>query len=179
MNKAFLCVLLALTLLIEGCGSSMEGEQYEKMGPELDLFTFFNSNVKAWGIVQNRSGNVVQRFTVDIKGSVRDTELVLEESFTYHQGKGPTSRTWRIKKISEDKFTGKANDIPGDAIGTSHGNAFHFTYQMDLPVEDDTYNVVFDDWFFAIDDQTLINRSYIRKFGLVMAEVTIFMRQRD
>ena len=36
----------------------------------------------------------------------------------------------------------------------------------------------FDDWFWAFDDSTMMNRSYIRKFGIVMAEVTIFMQKQ-
>ncbi|MEC8747574.1 MAG: DUF3833 family protein, partial [Pseudomonadota bacterium] len=41
-----------------------------------------------------------------------------------------------------------------------------------------TYSVTFDDWFWAFDDSTMMNRSYIRKFGIVMAEVTIFMQKQ-
>jgi hypothetical protein len=50
---------------------------------------------------------------------------------------------------------------------------------MDLNVDGSTYRVAFDDWFFAIDDNTLMNRSYIKKFGIVMAEVTIFMQRQE
>ena len=49
---------------------------------------------------------------------------------------------------------------------------------MDLPVDDTTYSVTFDDWFWAFDDSTMMNRSYIRKFSIVMAEVTIFMQKQ-
>mgnify|MGYP001952303089 CR=1 FL=1 len=49
---------------------------------------------------------------------------------------------------------------------------------MDLPVGESEYFVKFDYWFFAIDDTTMMNRSYIRKFGLVMAEVAIFMQKQ-
>ena len=50
---------------------------------------------------------------------------------------------------------------------------------MDLPVDDTTYAVTFDDWFWAFDDSAMMNRSYIRKFGVVMAEVTIFMQKQS
>ena len=48
---------------------------------------------------------------------------------------------------------------------------------MDLPVGDNEYRVQFDDWMWAMDENTLMNRSDIKKFGLVMAEVTIFMQK--
>ena len=50
---------------------------------------------------------------------------------------------------------------------------------MDLPVGDRTYRVRFDDWIFALDAQRIVNRSYLQKFGIDVAEVTIFMQRRD
>ncbi|MCW8106996.1 DUF3833 domain-containing protein [Alteromonas ponticola] len=172
-------LLLVLTIFIGGCSTSIEGEHYVTMTPQLDLFRFFDSQIKGWGIVQDRSGNVIQRFIVDIKGSVKQNELVLHETFSYQLGEGPTTRTWRIERGQNGEYIGRANDITAPARGTSFGNAFNFEYKMDLPVGDDIYKVAFDDWFFAMDEQTIMNRSYIKKFGLVMAEVTIFMQQVD
>ncbi len=87
-------------------------------------------------------------------------------------------RTWRITPTGNGVYEGRAGDILGVAKGTSYGNAFNFQYEMDLPVDDTTYQVAFDDWFWAMGDGTLMNRSYVKKFGLVMAEVTIFMQQQ-
>jgi hypothetical protein len=49
---------------------------------------------------------------------------------------------------------------------------------MDLEVDGTSYRVNFDDWFWAFDENTMMNRSYIKKFGIVMAEVTIFMQKQ-
>ena len=49
---------------------------------------------------------------------------------------------------------------------------------MEIPVGNTLYEVGFEDWFWAIDDRRLLNRSYIQKFGLDMAEVTIFMERQ-
>ena len=59
----------------------------------------------------------------------------------------------------------------------AYGNAMFWGYQMDLPVGDDSYRVTFKDGIWAFDDETIVNRSYIKKFGLAFAEVTIFMRK--
>jgi hypothetical protein len=104
--------------------------------------------------------------------------LVLDERFTYSLGEGPESRIWRITPEADGTYTGQASDILDVATGKPYGNAFNFTYSMDLPVDDTTYTVAFDDWFWALDNDTLMNRSYIKKFGLVMAEVTIFMQRQ-
>jgi len=171
-------VLGLLVFILAGCSASIDGSKYQQTTPPLSLEAFFVGDVKAWGIVQNRSGEVVQRFVVDIDGSVDGDTLTLDESFNYGVGDGPTSRTWTIVKQSDNSYVGRASDIDGPAKGTSFGNAFNFHYEMDLPVDDTSYSVTFDDWFWAFDDSTMMNRSYIRKFGIVMAEVTIFMQKQ-
>lgn len=163
---------------LSGCSVSVEGNDYKAVQPAFDLEQFFDGDVKAWGIVQNRSGEVVQRFIVDIAGNVEGDTLTLDEKFEYGVGEGPTERVWTIVKQSDNTFVGSATDIEGPAKGTSYGNAFNFHYEMDLPVDDTTYAVTFDDWFWAFDENTMMNRSYIRKFGIVMAEVTIFMQKQ-
>jgi hypothetical protein len=163
---------------LSGCSVSVDGNDYKTVGPVFNIEQFFDGDVKAWGIVQNRSGEVVQRFVVDINGRIEGNTLTLDEDFEYGVGEGPSSRTWTIVKQADNTYLGRATDIEGPATGTSFGNAFNFHYEMDLPVDDTTYSVTFDDWFWAFDDKTMMNRSYIRKFGIVMAEVTIFMQKQ-
>jgi hypothetical protein len=37
--------------------------------------------------------------------------------------------------------------------------------------------VRFEDWFWALDKNRIMNRSYLQKFGFDVAEVTIFMER--
>ena len=176
--KQLLAILCALTIL-SGCTLSIDGSDYAGKQPNFGLEEFFVGEVTAWGIVQNRSGEVVQRFIVDIEGSMDGNTLVLDETFQYIVGDGAKTRVWRLTPQSNGTYIGAAGDINGNAIGKAFGNAFNFVYEMDLTVDGTTYTVNFDDWFFAMDDDTLMNRSYIKKFGLVVAEVTIFMQRQD
>ncbi len=180
MKKQFkiFVVVSALIGVISGCSLTIDGDIYKQQAPKFDLVEFFDGKVTAWGIVQNRSGEVVQRFIVDIDGSFEDGVLVLDETFEYIVGEGVTKRVWRLTQNTDGSFTGSAGDIAGQATGTAHGNAFNFVYEMDLKVDGTSYRVAFDDWFFALDDSTLMNRSYIKKFGIVMADVTIFMQRQ-
>ncbi|MGL5335861.1 MAG: DUF3833 family protein, partial [Enterovibrio sp.] len=82
------------------------------------------------------------------------------------------------KPSADGRFTGSASDIAGPAIGESHGNALSWSYHMGLPVDGSSYNVKFEDWMWAFDANTLMNRSYIRKFGITFAQVTIFMQRQ-
>jgi hypothetical protein len=179
MTKQFTKIISIIILFtISGCSLTIDGSDYEQQAPQFDLVEFFDGSVMAWGIVQNRSGEVVQRFIVDIEGSVQDDVLVLDETFEYIVGEGVTKRVWRLTQNPDGSFTGLAGDIAGEATGKPHGNAFNFVYEMDLEVDGTSYRVAFDDWFFAMDESTLMNRSYIKKFGIVMADVTIFMQRQ-
>ncbi|MEE4277018.1 MAG: DUF3833 domain-containing protein [Halieaceae bacterium] len=176
-RRTTLLVLLVFTL--GGCATSLDGLRYTDQTPPFDLFAFFEGTVDAWGVVQNRSGEVVQRFDVVIRGTVRDDELTLDERFTYALGDGVRERVWRIRRQEDGSYSGEAGDILDRAEGESFGNAFRWAYAMDLPVGGKTYRVRFEDWIFALDSSRLLNRSYIQKFGLDVAEVTIFMQRRD
>ena len=169
---------MVVLTLVSGCSVSIDGKVYENVTPEFNLESFFDGKVIAWGIVQNRSGEVVQRFKVDIDAYQQNGNLILDETFEYGVGEGPLTRVWTISKNADGSFTGNAGDIAGPATGTAHGNAFNFVYEMDLEVDGSTYRVNFDDWFWAFDDSSLMNRSYIKKFGITFAEVTIFMQKQ-
>ncbi len=164
--------------LLTGCASGIDGANYTQQQPRFDLFEFFDGQVTAWGVVQDRQGNVIQRFQVDIVGSRSEQTLTLDEHFEYGLGDGVTERVWQIDRDSSGGYTGRAGDIVGTAEGTAYGNAFQWRYEMDLPVGESSYRVSFDDWFWAVGDEVLVNRSYIRKFGLTFAEVTIFMQKQ-
>lgn len=173
-------ILLALLIgaVFSGCAVSIDGEDYLQQSPDMDLMTFFEGEVKAWGIVQNRSGNVVQRFEVDIIGTINGKTITLDETFRYGLGEGPEKRIWTITELSPGVYEGSATDIPGPAAGRDYGNALFWGYEMDLPVGDKVYAVKFEDWMWALDEDKLVNRSYIKKYGLVVAEVTIFMQRQ-
>ena len=173
--KSLLTYVCSLCFLA-GC-ATIDPASYSNQTPQFVLEEFFDGNVNVWGIVQNRSGNVVQRFNVDIAGNLEGNTLTLDETFNYRFGAGVDKRVWVIERHADGTYTGMADDILPGATGRSYGNAFKWTYEMNLPVNDKSYRVRFNDWIWAFDDNTIMNRAYIRKFGLTFAEVTLFMQR--
>jgi len=173
--------LALLVVLLNGCAThSISDTNYLNQTPGLDIESFFDGDVRAWGIVQNRKGKIVQRFTVDISGSKQGDKLVLDETFHYAVGEGPAKRIWELQRKENGQWSGEAGDIVGSATGVEFGNAFNWHYQMELPMPGSSrkVTVLLDDWMWALDQNTLMNRSYIRKFGMTFAEVTIFMQRQ-
>jgi hypothetical protein len=47
-----------------------------------------------------------------------------------------------------------------------------------LPVDGKVYHVNFDDWMFLMDDQVMLNRAVMSKFGFRLGEVILSFRKR-
>jgi hypothetical protein len=47
-----------------------------------------------------------------------------------------------------------------------------------LPAEQGGWEVSLDDWMYLVDEDTMLNRSAITKFGIRFAEITIAFRRR-
>lgn len=165
-----LCSLAAFALLLAGC-ASVQVSDYVQEKPKFDLQQYFNGRVLAHGIVQDRSGKVIRRMTVDMKGTWVGDTGTLDEDFTYADGK-KERRVWTIKKQG-DRYIGTAADVVGAAVGSASGNALNWKYVLALPVDDKVYNVDFDDWMWQIDDKVMINRAVFSKFGFKLGEVLI------
>jgi Protein of unknown function (DUF3833) len=151
--------------------------EYKGTTPRADIKEYFNGSIKAWGIVQDWRGRVVRRFDINMVGVWRDNVGTLTENFDYYDGQ-KQQRIWTIKKLENGQYEGTAADILDRAIGQAEGNAVWWNYVMDLPVGDVTYRLRFDDWMWVMNDDVLINRSYLKKFGFTVAELTIFMQKQ-
>ncbi|MBT8546004.1 DUF3833 domain-containing protein [Polynucleobacter paneuropaeus] len=169
--------LLAIFLigLLAACASPKVSD-YANQKPVLDLSDYFNGTLDAYGIFTDRSGAVVKRFTVLMKcrWEVIDGKKVgtLDESFEYSDGT-KQKRIWKLTEVSPGKYIGKADDVVGEAIGESAGNALNWTYILALPVDKDIYNVQFNDWMYLVTPKVMINKAQMSKFGIYLGEVTL------
>ncbi|MFT5789193.1 MAG: hypothetical protein ACI8SJ_001308 [Shewanella sp.] len=169
-------ITLCAALLLNAC-SSRDIEDYQGSTPNLDLKQFFDGSLTAHGVVQDFSGNVVRRFTVKMFARWEGDNGEIKEWFIYDDGEKQT-RIWNIVSLGEGNYSGRANDILAEATGRAVGMALQWEYDMLLPFDDSEYQVRFDDWMFLVDDNTIINRSDIIKFGVTMAEVTLVITKQ-
>ena len=157
----------------------MKPEDFEGREPRFVLESYFDGQTKAWGVFVDRFGTLRRQFVVDIDGTWDGQQLVLDESFVYDDGE-TDRRVWRIRKIDEHSYEGEADDVLGVAKGKSYGNALNWHYRLALKVgEDETWNVRFNDWMFLQDDDVMINRAEVTRFGFLIGEVTIMFRKES
>ena len=168
------CLMLAALSgagLLTGCAGP-QIQDYAQAKPVLELDQYFNGRITAHGIFQKRNGQVAQRFTVRMDCAWQGNQGVLDEHFIYADG-STQRRIWRLVKHANGRYTGRADDVIGEAQGQTSGNAFRWNYTLRLPVDGSEYEVQFDDWMFLIDERVMLNRATMSKFGIRLGEVLL------
>ena len=171
LRLALASVALATAATLADCASPTPAD-YASQTPVLDLREYFNGKLLAHGIVTDRSGRVIQRFTVQMTGTWQGDKGTLDEQFSYADGRRE-QRIWRLVRGADGRYTGQADDVVGQAQGQARGNALNWRYTLRVPVEGSTWDIDFDDWMFLVDPQVMLNRAVMRKFGFRVGEVLL------
>ena len=179
MYKLNSFLTLLIILLFTGC-SQTDMKEFQNNTPKLNLFNFFEGKTIAYGIFEDRFGNLKRQFRVNIDGKINNQTLTLDEDFLYDDGE-QAKRIWKIeKKIDNTQkvtYEGKADDIEGKASGSISGNALNWSYDIYLNIKGSNIKVHFNDWIYKQSEDLAINRAYVSKFGINIGSVTlVFLR---
>ncbi len=165
-------LVISILFFLGGC-MSMKPNDFKNFSPKFILEDYFNGKTKAWGIFEDRFGNVKRQFTVDIEGSWDGKILTLNENFLFNDGE-KDFRQWRISKTGKNSYEGRADDVIGIAKGAASGNSLNWQYVLDLKMDQDkTIRVNFNDWMFLQPGNVLLNRARMSKFGIEIGQITI------
>lgn len=170
-------VSLLFLFFLSSC-ATQDLASYKNTQPKLDLVDYFVGTTDAWGIFQQRNGEVVKRFHVEMIGTQRDGKLILDEHFRFDDGT-KQQRTWTLVQLPDGSWSGTASDVIGQAVGHVAGNTLHWQYVLALPVDGTTYHMQVDDWLYLLDEKAMLNRTSMKKFGIEFGQVTIFFKKRD
>ena len=174
--KRRLLLALSAAALAAGCAGPTPSD-YANEKPQLDLKTYFNGELVAHGIFTDRSGKIVRRFVVAMTGTWKGNEGVLDERFTYSDGK-TERRVWRLVDQGGGRYIGRADDVLGEAIGIAAGNTLNWRYTLKLPVDGSVYEVQFDDWMILMDERVMLNKARMSKFGIHLGDVTLSFQRK-
>ncbi|MDQ3198824.1 MAG: DUF3833 domain-containing protein [Verrucomicrobiota bacterium] len=164
--------LLALStaFLLSGC-AEMKVAEFESGRPLLDPAQFFSGRTSSFGVMENRGGAPTKRVTTQTSGNWEGETLHLEQELQI--GDLAHHRSWQIRKVDAHHYEATANDMVGSARGEAYGNVFHWEFTLKLSPGNPLANVRMSQWMYLQPDgRTLINHSTIRKFGIVVAQVT-------
>lgn len=144
---------------------------------KLNLEEFFDGELVAYGQFQDVFGAVRRSFVVRINGEWDGEQLRLVENFVYEDG-ATEQRIWTLTKTGPDSWEGTAPGVIGTANGVELDNRFNWQYEIDLPIPSadgtvETLRVTFDDWMWLLSDDRLLNRAYVKRFGVDIGDVII------
>lgn len=169
-------ILAPLLLLLAACSTSID--KYADTSPSFLLESYFDGKMIAKGMIQNHKDKITRRFCVEMTNTWKKNGSgltgTLEEVFYFDDGEEQI-RIWTIEKEDIDKphYIGSAADVKGQARGEISGMAFQWKYTLMLE-KPKKLSVKVDDWIYLLDDNTAINRSKLFKWGLHVADVTLY-----
>lgn len=175
-------VLITLIVLVSLTSCTSKIDDYTEQQPTFELDRYFNGKLIAWGMIQDYSKKVNRRFCVALEGQWQqdgdDRRGKLDEWFYFDDGE-VSQRTWQLTKSPNGTYTGSASDVVGEASGRTEGFAFQWQYTLKVPIDGEVYEFAMDDWMYQIDKHRVVNRTYMSKFGIDVAEVTLFFDKQQ
>ena len=170
-------VVLASLLLLAACTGKPAFDDPSLSDRKLNMEEFFDGELVAYGQFQDVLGTVRRSFVVTIDGDWDGERLRLVEDFVYEDG-ATEQRVWTLRKTGADSWVGTAPGVIGEAVGQEQDNRFNWQYTIDLPIPSadgsvETMRVTFDDWMWLLSEDRLLNRAYIKRYGLDIGDVII------
>lgn len=174
MHRLLIWVVLAISLT--AC-SGVTVRDYADSRPVMVPEVFFTGRLVATGIVKDRSGSVIRRFTADIAASWKEGVGTLDEDFVFDDGERD-KRVWRLEPDGEGRYRATAGDVVGVGEATVSGNAMFLDYILRVPYGDGSIDLRIDDRMYLVTPDRLINESVMRKFGFRVGEILLVIERR-
>ena len=162
-------VLLAVGLF--GCSEAPPAEELRATTPVIDPIRFFTGHVRSWGVMEDRSGRPTSIVNTDCTGEADGDTLRMTQRLTIGQD-SPVTRVWQMRRVGTDRYEATANDMVGTAAGDASGRAFHWTWTLATSPGNDLQNGSLEQWWYLLEDGSMLNRTTIRKLGVTLAQVS-------
>ena len=151
----------------------MQIEDFTNKKPNFIPQEYFDGKLRAYGMVKDRSGNIIKTFKGDLVGSWDENGVgTLDEKFVYDNGETQT-RVWTLRPTTDKTFIGTAGDIVGEAYMIANGNTVMIDYTMTVPYNNTTIDIDVKDWLHLQEDGVILNHSKMKKFGFTVGELVI------
>ncbi len=167
-----LVLLAPLLAALAGCSAPIAPAKLAGTLPAFDPIGFWSGHHRSWGVMENRGGAPTDTVVTDCLGTLSpDGSLHMAQTLTLGDG-SQSRRDWHLWRTAPETYAATANDMVGEAHGTASGRVFHWTWTLALSPGNKLKNVVMDQWMYLYPNGTMMNRTTIRKLGIVLAEVS-------
>ncbi|MBR9842815.1 MAG: DUF3833 domain-containing protein [Rhodobacteraceae bacterium] len=149
---------------------------YAATGPAFDLRKHLSGGMLSEGLIYGPRGHVSSRFVAKMVGSWEGDSGVLTENFTYAGSGQIQARRWSLTLGENGTFTATAPDVIGVAEGEVSGATVRLNYRIKLMEEAGGHVLDVTDWMYLMENEVIMNRSEMRKFGIKVAELIATIR---
>lgn len=167
-------VAIAVRSMFFSFGSQKPAD-YANSGPAFNLKEHLSGPILSEGLIYGPTGRVTNSFTAQMQGTWDGDTGTLTESFTYSNGQ-IQERKWFLTAGPDNTFTATAEDIVGEAHGVVSGSSIMMRYDIILPERAGGHVLSVSDWLYMTESGVIINRSEMRKYGILVAELVATMR---
>ncbi len=157
--------------VLTGC-ATLKPETFSSSAPLLDPVKFFGGHTHSAGVLEARSGRPSVRITTKTTGVYTNGILSIEQDLYPENGK-QNHRSFTLKITDEHHVEGTGSDIAGTAHGALYGNYFTWSFRLKIAGKGLLQHVNMTQYMYLMPDgKTLIIRSVVRKFGMIVKEIT-------
>ncbi|MDB5201251.1 MAG: hypothetical protein JWQ27_660 [Ferruginibacter sp.] len=169
--KHSLLPLSLIIIVITSC-SSLKPESFATSQPVLDPVKFFGGRTESAGVMESRGGKPTVRITTKTTGTYANGMLHIEQDL-YPENKKQNHRSFNLKITDAHHVEGTGSDIQGTARGELYGNYFTWSFRLRIAEKGLVQHVKMTQYMYLMPDgQTLIIRSVVRKFGMIVTQIT-------
>ncbi|MDG1771839.1 MAG: DUF3833 domain-containing protein [Oceanicoccus sp.] len=170
--------LLPLMVLLLASCNSVDVIDYKNNQPKLVAESFFDGQLRAAGVLKDRSGKVIRYFTADIKAYWKEGVGTLEEDFVFDDGE-KQRRVWTLTPNGDNRYIGTAGDVIGESDIQVAGNSMFLGYVLRIPYGDGTIDITIDDRMYLVSENVLMNESSMSKFGVNVGQLLLVIQKVD
>ncbi len=171
MRLLFIIFSLGTLFANVGC-KTLKPQHFESSRPLLRPENFFVGHTKSSGVVETHGGKPSAQITTETQGTLKDGIIYIEQDLMT-EGKKKKHRSWKMRQVDAHHVEATANDIAGTAYGHLYGNYFTWKFTLKLAPHNPIKRVrMTQTMYLQPDGQTLIIRSVLRKFGIIVAQLT-------
>lgn len=177
MKDNFISTFLLL-IVLTGC-STLKPASFSSSEPILDPVKFFGGHTHSTGVLEGRSGKPADRITTKTEGVYANAVLSIAQDLYPEKGK-PNHRSFILKLTDANHVEATGSDIVGIARGVLYGNYFTWRFRLKIANKGLVKHVNMTQYMYLMPDgKTLIIRSVIRKFGIIVKQITEQFHKED
>jgi hypothetical protein len=138
----------------------------------LVLENFFSGPIRAEGVFTNAWSRSQRGISIDMLPSWDGKVLLLDERFVYSDGK-TEHKVWRLEKTGPGTYIGSREDMIGTGRVWTEGRNVRLNYVLVLA----GIGLNFDETMTLREDGTVLGRSTVKKWGILIGRVELAMRR--